>query len=31
MLKFEQTRDDLDYEIDGMVIKVNSLEACTKL
>lgn len=31
ILKFEEVRDDLDYEIDGMVVKVNSYEACETL
>ncbi|MDF2381606.1 NAD-dependent DNA ligase LigA [Nostoc ellipsosporum NOK] len=30
-LSFEQTRDDLPYEIDGMVIKVNSTELQDKM
>lgn len=31
ILKYENTRDDLDYEIDGMVVKVNSYRACEEL
>lgn len=31
ILKYENTREDLDYEIDGMVVKVNSYRACEEL
>lgn len=31
ILKYENMRDELDYEIDGMVIKVNSYRACDEL
>lgn len=31
VLEFEQKRDDLPYEIDGMVVKVNSIELQDKL